>query len=154
MKKYHRLVSPYIKWLVIFLGIVAIFLWTPPAQIIPPQPALYVFSALAFVYWLYFFMKGSTANLQASFRPHHITKVVTTGIYARLRHPIYSADIVLAWGIVSAYPTLPVYLSAMWVTMVLLTWIYLEELSLMDLFESKYQEYRSAVPMLFPVKRK
>ena len=140
-------------WLIVVIGIVAVFAIFSVEYLVDPHPVLYVLSGIAFAYWLYFFMKGVTANLQASFRPHHITKLITTGVYSKLRHPIYSADIVLAWGVALTYPTIAMLFAVVWTTVVMLTWIYLEEKALIELFGDEYLEYRKRVPMLFPLKR-
>lgn len=141
-------------WLLVCIGVVIIVANVSIRDfIIEPHPILYVASGITLAYWLYFFMKGVTSNLQASFRPHHIEKLVTHGVYARVRHPIYSADIVLTWGIFLMFPSAGVALCALWTTAVLVTWVYLEEKALLEIFKEEYSEYQKRVPMLFPLKK-
>lgn len=140
-------------WVLVVAGSLVIFSYIPFQFIINPHPALYVVSGITLAYWLYFFMKGVTKNLEASFRPHHITKLITTGVYGMVRHPIYSADIVLGWGIFFAYPLASVLYAVVWLTLMLVFWSYIEEKSLYDLFGNEYRDYTKRVPMLFPFKK-
>jgi protein-S-isoprenylcysteine O-methyltransferase Ste14 len=148
----YLLLSPYLMWLLVGAGIAALFatLGREKMFVFPPVWWGYALAAAALAYWMYFFMKGVTSNLEGSFRPHHITKVVTGSVYAKVRHPVYSADIVLAWGVFFAYPMFAVLLSAAWLTIVLCIWAKFEEESMSQLFGEQYEEYKKQVPMLFP----
>lgn len=153
MARYHKIVSPYLLWFFVAVGILVIFTYTGleyPIFMTNPHPVLYIIAGALFTYWLYFFMKGIGSNMQASFRPHHIIKLVTTGVYSKIRHPIYSADIAFALGVFCLYPTLNIFLSIIWVIIMLFIWIFLEEKSLTDIFKHEYSEYMKKVPMLFP----
>ena len=152
-KPYHALVSPYIMWVFVIVGAFIVFSYVPFRYAVHPHPALYVASGVALAYWLVFFMKGVTGNLEAGRRPHHISKLVTSGVYGIIRHPIYSADIVFAWGMFLVYPLVSILAATAWLTIVLVVWSYLEEKSLTELFGERYTEYKKRVPMLFPFKK-
>ena len=77
-------------------------------------------------------------------------EVSPKGIYSEIRHPIYSADILLAIGIFFLFPTLKVLFCVFWVIIVLILWMKLEEKSLSDKFKHKYILYKKKVPMMFP----
>ncbi len=76
--------------------------------------------------------------------------MVTSGVYSRVRHPIYFADIVLAWGAFIVFPTWKVPFSVLWLTAVLASWMRLEEAALEKKFGRQYKKYKSRVPMFLP----
>jgi len=79
-----------------------------------------------------------------------IDKIVKEGIYQRVRHPIYSGDIVLVWGIFFHWPSIRALISVIWLTTVLFFWMRLEEKALAEKFGSDYLEYKAKVPMVVP----
>jgi hypothetical protein len=88
---------------------------------------------------------------EAELRPEeHAQELVTTGLHARMRHPIYVAHLsnLAGWtigsGLVAAYALLAVSLV---LTFPLMIW--LEERELAARFGPSYREYKQAVP-LFP----
>ncbi len=76
--------------------------------------------------------------------------MVTSGVYSRVRHPIYFADIVMAWGAFIVFPTWNVLFAVLWLTAVLSFWMRLEEAALEKKFGRQYGQYNSRVPMFLP----
>ena len=79
--------------------------------------------------------------------------LVTTGIYARLRHPQYLGLILLTLGLLVWWPT--VLTVPMWPV---LAWMYVrlarrEERDLAAKFEGAYEAYRRSVPGFLPRRR-
>ncbi len=75
-------------------------------------------------------------------------RLVTTGLYARVRHPMYLGAIVFIW----ASPELR-YLDALLYTLATLYFafgIYIEERRLLASFGPEYESYRSRVPAILP----
>ncbi|MDI6895556.1 MAG: isoprenylcysteine carboxylmethyltransferase family protein [Bacillota bacterium] len=77
-------------------------------------------------------------------------ELVTRGIYGWVRHPQYLGLIVMTFGMLLQWPTLPILV--MWP---ILTWAYcrlclIEERELAATFGEQYRVYRQKVPMLFP----
>ena len=72
-----------------------------------------------------------------------IDKIIKEGIYQRVRHPIYSGDIVLVWGIFSHWPSYRALSSVIWLTIILFFWMRLEEKALTEKFGRDYLEYKN-----------
>ena len=82
--------------------------------------------------------------------PAEIDRLIKEGIYARVRHPIYSADITLALGIFIMMGELRFLLAAAWLTLVMFYWMRLEERGLTEKFGKEYSDYMNEVPMFCP----
>lgn len=79
--------------------------------------------------------------------------LVTSGVYRYVRHPQYLGLILVTFGWLIHWPTIPG--AVMWP---LLTYMYYrlskhEEKALLETFGEDYQEYASNTPMLLPVRR-
>lgn len=81
---------------------------------------------------------------------HYINKLIISGIYSKIRNPIYLAFILIIWGIAIYSRGL---LSLIWVMISILV-LYLvaklEEKDLEELFGYEYIKYKSEVPMFIP----
>lgn len=146
----HRLVHPFVMWAIILAGIVPLWLLLSDREVIPYAPWRFVFLALAGVYWVYFFMGAVRVNRQLARGAGAIEHIVSTGVYGRVRHPVYSANIVLAWGFVSCVPSHRGLAAVAWMTVVLVAWMRLEERALGARFGAEYRDYRARVPMCIP----
>jgi protein-S-isoprenylcysteine O-methyltransferase Ste14 len=145
----QKLVSPILMWVIIFAGAYILFQILPARFVYPRNmfTSFLIFPAAA--YWLYFFTGAARVHRQAALSADRIDRIVRTGVYGRVRHPIYSADIVMSSSIFLFYPDLRVLLSVIWLTLVMLYWMYLEEKAL-TLKYPEYAEYRKTVPKIFP----
>ena len=72
-----------------------------------------------------------------------------TGILGIIRHPWYSAGILLLWSRDMDYPALVVNIV---LTLYLIIGTYLEEYKLKKAFGDQYRDYKKEVSMLFPYK--
>jgi protein-S-isoprenylcysteine O-methyltransferase Ste14 len=81
------------------------------------------------------------------------TTLVTTGIYAYIRHPLYSSLLLLAWGIFFKAPSLSGIAMTLVATMFLLATAWADERECTQFFGAQYQEYkqktRRFIPYLF-----
>jgi protein-S-isoprenylcysteine O-methyltransferase Ste14 len=77
-------------------------------------------------------------------------KLITKGIYGRMRHPLYTALILGIVGFVIFSPTYTNLVHAICILIYLLIGIYYEEKRLSAHFGREYEEYKSKTPMLFP----
>ena len=90
---------------------------------------------------------GRFWSLHLEIRPEH--QLITTGIYAWVRHPAYTAimmEVVAIPLVANAYATLLVALGAL-----LVRW-YHEELEMIQKFRDAYVHYRQRVPAFLPVR--
>jgi protein-S-isoprenylcysteine O-methyltransferase Ste14 len=81
------------------------------------------------------------------------TALVTTGIYAYIRHPLYSSLLLLAWGIFFKAPSLPGALLALVATAFLIATARADEGECIQFFGTEYQDYmkktKRFIPFLF-----
>ena len=81
------------------------------------------------------------------------TALVTTGIYAYIRHPLYSSLLLLAWGIFFKAPALAGGLLTLVATGFLIATARADEQECIRFFGSDYQEYmqrtKRFIPLLF-----
>ena len=87
---------------------------------------------------------------EVAVQPLKITKVITKGIFSRIRHPVYLGFILMNWGVfVIAFSWAFLMLSILFT----IVWYFearAEEKALCKRFPKKYGKYRREVPMLFP----
>jgi len=81
------------------------------------------------------------------------TALVTTGIFAYIRHPLYSSLLLLAWGIYFKAPSLPGGLLVLVATTFLIATARADEAECIQFFGDAYREYmrktRRFIPFLF-----
>jgi protein-S-isoprenylcysteine O-methyltransferase Ste14 len=81
------------------------------------------------------------------------TALVTTGVYAYIRHPLYSSLLLLAWGVFFKAPGLPGMLLTLVATAFLIATARADEAECIQFFGSEYQEYmgktKRFIPFLF-----
>jgi protein-S-isoprenylcysteine O-methyltransferase Ste14 len=137
-------------WLIVAGGMVAIFELVPARFVWPRNwfTSWLIFPAV--VYWLYFFLGALKVHRRAALSADKIDRLVTEGVYAQVRHPIYAADIILGWSVFFSYPDVRFLLGAHWLMFVLLFWMRREEAALTEKFGEEYAAYRSRVPKIFP----
>lgn len=145
-----KLVSPVLMWLIVAAGVSFVFEFVPARFVY--QRNMFTSSIIfpAVVYWLYFFLCAAMVHRRAALSADKIDRLILKGVYARVRHPIYSADIILGWSVFFFYPDIRFLAGALWLTLVLLFWIKLEENALIEKFGVEYQEYMRQVPKIFP----
>jgi protein-S-isoprenylcysteine O-methyltransferase Ste14 len=78
------------------------------------------------------------------------TTLVTNGIYARVRHPLYSATLLFLLGFCLFMPTIENLITTVVIGVYIPIGIWLEEKKLVEVFGTQYQEYAAKVPAIFP----
>ena len=149
----QKLVSPVLMWLIVISGLFVVFYFISPRFVFPPNMFTSLLIVPAFLYWIYFFIGAMIVHHKAPYSVDKIDKLVTGGVYNKVRHPIYSADIVLCWSIFFFYPDVRFLIGAHWLMFVLLFWMEREERSLIEKFGDEYLAYKNRVPKLFPKMR-
>ncbi|MCB7128326.1 MAG: isoprenylcysteine carboxylmethyltransferase family protein [Candidatus Brocadiales bacterium] len=124
-----------------------------------PQPRLAIPDAAAWGVGLTLFGTGALIIILAVWQiglpaaasaPNRQRRLVTNGIYRRLRHPIYLGEILwpIGWAILfKALWALAV--TPVWIAL-LLTIALLEEKRLSEEYAEKHEEYKKHVPFLLP----
>ncbi len=78
------------------------------------------------------------------------TKLVTSGIYRYIRHPLYSSLFLLAWGIFFKLPSLPGMILALMASIFLVLTAKADESECIRFFGVEYQEYMLKTRMFVP----
>lgn len=76
--------------------------------------------------------------------------LVITGIYAYIRHPLYSSLLMLAWGIFFKAPSLPGGTIALVATAFLIATAWADERECIRFFGKEYQDYMQTTRMFIP----
>lgn len=90
----------------------------------------------------------SFAGLRQIVEEEKTGRLVTTGLYRYVRHPLYTFSLAILWfSPIVSVNTFVVYLA---LTVYVLLGIIFEERKLLRAFGHEYAEYRAATPMLIP----
>jgi protein-S-isoprenylcysteine O-methyltransferase Ste14 len=149
-----RLISPLLMWAIVAGGVALAAVRLPNSAVFPRNPYTAELLVPAVLNWLYFFLGAARVNRRALRSAAAVKSLVTTGVYAKVRHPIYSADIFLAWGVFFFLPTLKILVSVVWLTTTLIAWMRLEEYALLRKFPEDYTLYKAKTPMMIPAYRR
>lgn len=87
-------------------------------------------------------------------KPAKEEKLIKSGIYARMRHPLYTALILLLIGFLIFSPTYTNLVHVICIVIYLLIGVQYEEKRLTAHFGKEYEEYKKQTPMLFPTLRR
>ena len=83
-------------------------------------------------------------------KPEQKQSLIKGGIYARMRHPLYTALILGVIGCVIFSPTYTNLVHAICILIYLMIGIHFEEKRLIAHFGKEYEDYKKQTPMLFP----
>lgn len=83
-------------------------------------------------------------------KPEQKQSLIKVGIYARMRHPLYTALILGVIGFVIFSPTYTNLVHAICILVYLMIGIHFEEKRLIAHFGKEYEDYKKQTPMLFP----
>jgi len=151
--------NPYLVLVTVWAGLWALVAWiTFPWRLIAFYQAriswIPAATLLALGFWLYTqaakkFSRGQLGGLP-EVRGHHEQRLVTEGIRAHVRHPVYLAHLceMLAWSIGSGLAVCWGLTAFAMVTGAVM--IRMEDRELESRFGGDYREYRTRVPALFP----
>jgi len=90
----------------------------------------------------------SFAGLHQLFEEEKSAKLVTSGLYAFVRHPLYTFSLLILWF--SPSMSLNYFIVYAALTVYVLVGIVFEERKLLSEFGQEYADYRSITPMLIP----
>lgn len=150
----YKLTSPVLMWLIIIFGGIALWWLVPNQKLFNSGVAGIIILILGAANWAYILYKSASIHRQAAASVHNINKLVTEGIYASVRHPIYSADILIFWCAFVFYPAYQMLAVAAWATIIFTFWSALEERMLEEKFLEDYKLYKQRVPRFIPRFRK
>ncbi len=83
-------------------------------------------------------------------KPRTEPGLVTNGLHARVRHPIYSGTVLVFLGMLIFWPDMSFLVSNLALIVYLPIGIFLEEKKLLKLFGEQYRDYKQRVPAIVP----
>lgn len=100
----------------------------------------------------YFESKAHKVFQKPHSEPEEVKKLITGGIYSRIRHPIYLGRMLLNLGFLIMFPVIPMLFIAIIFVVVWFLMSWYEEKILIKKFGKKYKKYKKKVPMFIPKK--
>ena len=94
--------------------------------------------------------QGKIREDQTLFQFEKTSRLVDTGIYKYIRHPLYVSLIILTWGIFMKNTTTFLFLTSVLSTAFLYVTAILDEKECVQYFGKEYQEYRKRTKMFIP----
>ena len=116
---------------------------------IPFFPVSNIAGIVIFVAAMSFHMKGHAVHEQADQDAGKIEKLVTNGMFAHIRHPMYSSLILMVAGLTIASGVVIMILPALIVSLLTVLTALKEEEFLVKKFGDEYREYMERVPYRF-----
>ncbi len=86
----------------------------------------------------------------ADMRSDRSPELIKSGIYARIRHPLYLATVFVFLGLLLLYPFTSVIVFSLSMIIYTLVGAYLEERKLLAYYGSSYQEYKKEAGFIVP----
>jgi len=151
--KWYRLLYTIFS-LLLFLAILIQSSLIPPQNFLPQNPLMTYFGYMLAAFGTIILVKSSKQIKMKEFlgvetldKP---TKLIKSGLYSRVRHPLYLGLLMIFLGyvLVSAQYTALIHFFCL--LFYLPFGIYFEEKNLVSQFGKEYQEYQKYIPMLFP----
>lgn len=155
--RYYRII--YVIFSTLFLGIIAFYLFSmDQVRLYRPNIVSIYSGVLLCVLGIIIIQKSFNqydlgefiGTFYISEGPEHENKLKTSGILSRVRHPLYTATLLIASGYILYLPTVASLTSGICIALYLFIGIRLEERKLLAEFGDDYRQYRKKVPMLFP----
>ena len=153
--KYYRVLYSFFAGttlsliIVYHLSIKTIMLWNvAPAEVIVSVTGIITggFIMIFFAKKFFFELSGADVFIKTK-RP---ATLIMKGLYNYVRHPLYTATLLLIWSIFFLHPSLSNLISGLCITIYTVIGIHYEEKKLISSFGESYIQYRSETPMLIP----
>ena len=147
-RRFYNIMSVLAVLFILFLGSTI-----PPNYLFPKDQTS---KAIGLIIATFGFLLAKLAFQPISFsefigiKPEQKRNLIKTGIYARMRHPLYTASILGVIGFVIFSPTYTNLLHAVCIVIYLLIGIQYEERRLIAHFGKEYEVYKKETPMLLP----
>ncbi|MBN2229616.1 MAG: hypothetical protein JW779_08465 [Candidatus Thorarchaeota archaeon] len=117
------------------------------------QPLLFILGILLGIFGVIVAMKASqviSVSTVADMRTDRKPELITGGIYARVRHPLYLATIMVFGAMALIYPFLVVIVFALSMIFYTMIGAYFEERKLMIQYGTEYEKYKKHAGFIVP----
>jgi protein-S-isoprenylcysteine O-methyltransferase Ste14 len=125
----------------LFLGVTVLLGWIFSWPKMPFFPVLNIIGSILFFVAIIFHIYFERTHKQAHDRSDKITGIVSTGIYAKIRHPLYATVIFMYIGIGLAFGVICTLILAVLFAVRIIITIHREEKFLIDKFPQDYNKY-------------
>src|SRR5271157_972689 len=125
----------------VFLSVTVVLGWIFSWPRMPFFPILNIIGLALFFVAIIFHMYFEKTHKQAHARSDNITGIVSTGIYSKLRHPLYLTVIVMYIGVGLAFGVIYTLIFSILFDMRIIITIYREEKFLINKFPQEYSSY-------------
>ncbi len=146
----YKLTSPVLLWLLVAIGGFVFWKLIPDGIFFDSGMIGALVLVLGIGNWFYVYFSTFRYHKKMFLSVNRIDSVVTEGLYAVVRHPLYIADVILGLSIFIYSPTYQILAVVLWASLVLWFWAGLEERMLEEKFMEDYKAYQTRVPMLIP----
>lgn len=137
-------------WIIILLGSACSFFLLDHDILLLRSKFIFIPFFVLFLFWLYVVLSAFFVNREITNNAQTISNVVTHGVYSRVRHPIYAANILLGLSIAIMCPSVWVIVSVIWAALIFIAFAHLEEEVLEERFGKKYLTYKLKTPAFIP----
>ncbi len=127
------------------LIVIGILGWVYSWPKMPLSPALNVIGVLLFLGALAFHQDCERVHEQAHQQSDKITHIVETGVYSKIRHPLYLSLIFVNLGIGLAFGVIWTVILAVLIGMRIIVTVLMEEAFLLGKFPEEYKQYKMKV---------
>jgi protein-S-isoprenylcysteine O-methyltransferase Ste14 len=142
-------VSPFLLWSIVGIIYFVAFLVAPDIEVFRPvvhKSLLFIFAT----FWIAWMVWCLIVNRQKLCEAGCINKLIKSGPYAIVRHPIYLADLMAIFVIFGAYPRLWFIAGSFLVIPLVIFWAKNEEVILVEKFGDEYRNYAKRVNAFNP----
>lgn len=153
--KYYRILYSLFAFIslcaiiVYHLSINTILLWnTQPAEVIISITGIITGGLVMIFFAKKFFFELSGADVFIETK--RSATLIKKSLYNYVRHPLYTATLLLIWSIFFLHPSLSNLISGLCITAYTIIGIHFEEKKLINSFGKSYIQYRFETPMLIP----
>lgn len=147
----YLLVKPAIRMIIewpVLIGVGILGAIFTPYRI-PFFPFSNIIGVIVFVAAMSFHMRCHMVHKQADQESEKIKKLVTTGIFSRVRHPMYSSLVFVILGMTVATGVTLMLIPALVLSVLTVLTAFKEERFLSSKFGNQYNDYMKRVPYRF-----
>jgi|GEM_PF-2294657 len=139
-----NIVSPKTMWsLIILVSVSSFFIFDHEYLYVPDVFSKFVF-IVCVLFWLTLICSAFFVHHEAYKNSYATSRVVTEGIYRKMKHPMYVGDIVLFIGISFLFPMMWVFVVAFFGILIFLWFMKIENNVLEERFGSSLGVYRES----------
>lgn len=138
----QRIIAHIWMWTIALAGAALAFVSFPQLMLFSPQNRMYLSIAIVPVVIISVYVLANSLYLRfrTSLASSGMEKIIKAGVYGRFIHPTCTGAAVLFWIVFIFYPDFRILVSNIWITLVVVFWIKLEEKTFLERKKRKSEE--------------